>query len=69
MDQEFYSIKELAVIFGVNPITIRRAIHNGHIPAIRIGDKKKSPYRISRKLVDSIHKNEILKLLKSVDYN
>lgn len=67
MEQEFYSIKEVAVIFGVNEMTIRRAIHKGFIPAIRIGDKKKSPYRISRNLIDSIHRNELNRYIKCVD--
>jgi excisionase family DNA binding protein len=61
MDCEFYSIKETAVIFGVNEITIRRAIHNGFIIAIRIGNSKKSPYRISRKSIEAIHNSIILK--------
>lgn len=55
MNQEFYSIKELAVIFHVHENTIRRAIKNGHIIAIRIGDKKRSPYRISKRSIDAIH--------------
>ena len=57
IDIEFYSIKEVAVIFNVHPNTIRNAIKNGYINAIRIGDKKKSPYRISRKSIDQIHIN------------
>lgn len=61
---EFLSIKEVAVIFGVHPITIRRAIAKGWIKAIRMSDKKKSPYRISKKLIDSIHKEQIFKHLR-----
>ncbi len=60
MDQEFYSIKEIAVIFSVSHITIRRAIRKGFIAAIRIGDGKKSPYRISKKTIETIHNNLIL---------
>ena len=58
---EFYSIKEAAVIFGVNEVTIRRAIKKGFIIAIRIGDSKRSPYRISRKSIEQIHAGIILK--------
>lgn len=61
MEPEFYSIKETAVIFGVNEVTIRRAIKMGFIIAIRIGNSKKSPYRISRKSIEAIHASIILK--------
>lgn len=59
MEQEFLSIKEVAVIFGVHPITIRRAILAGHIKAIRLSEKRKSPYRISKQLIESIHKSQV----------
>jgi hypothetical protein len=55
MEAEFVSIKEAAVIFAVNEVTIRRAIQRGFLVAIRIGDGKKSPYRISRKSINDIH--------------
>ena len=55
MEQEFLSIKEVAVIFAVNEVTIRRAIHKGLIVAVKIGDGKRSPYRISRKSIEQIH--------------
>lgn len=55
MQPEFYSIKQVAVIFSVHEITIRRAIHQGYIEAVKIGDGDRSPYRISRKCIDAIH--------------
>lgn len=55
MEQEFLSIKEVAVIFGVHHTTIRRAIKKGFLIALRVGDAKKSPYRISRKAIEQIH--------------
>ena len=55
MEQEFYSIKELAVVFAVHHSTIRRAIKKGFIIAIRVGEGNKSPYRISKKNIDQIH--------------
>lgn len=58
---EFLSIKETASIFGVSELTIRRAIRKNLIVAIRIGDGKKSPYRISKKIIDDIHQGQILK--------
>ena len=57
---EFLSIKEAAAIFGVSELTIRRAIRKNLIIAIRIGDGKKSPYRISKKIIDDIHQGQIL---------
>lgn len=57
MASEFVSIKELAVIFAVHEVTIRRAIAKGFIEAVRIGDGKRSPYRISRKSIDAIHQS------------
>ena len=53
--QEFLSIKEVAVIFAVDESTIRRAIKRGWIVAIKIGEGKRSPYRISRVSIDHIH--------------
>lgn len=61
MDQEFFSIKEVAVIFAVNEATIRRAIKRGWIVAFRIGDGKRSPYRISIKSIENLHLNLVLK--------
>ncbi len=62
MQPEFLSVKEVSVIFGVNEITIRRAIKNGWIIAIKIGDGKKSPYRISKKSIEAIHESIIRNL-------
>ena len=55
MISEFYSVKEVAVIFSVSELTIRRAIRKGWICAIRVGDSKKSPYRISKLSIKAIH--------------
>jgi excisionase family DNA binding protein len=61
MEAEFYSIKEVAAIFSTSEVTIRRAIKAGFIIAIRLGNSKKSPYRISRKSIEAIHTSIILK--------
>lgn len=42
----FFTIKELAERIRVHPITIRRAIKNGYINALRTGSGSKSAYRI-----------------------
>jgi DNA-binding transcriptional MerR regulator len=62
MDSEFYSIKEVAQIFSVNEVTIRRAIRKGFLIAIRIGNAPKSPYRVSKKSIEAIHQSIIMKL-------
>jgi excisionase family DNA binding protein len=59
MQQEFYSIKEVASIFAVHEITIRRALKKGYLVAIRIGGGKRSPYRISKKEIEAIHHSMI----------
>ncbi len=64
MKQEFYSIKEVAIIFAVHEITIRRAINKGFLNAIRVGDAKRSPYRVSKKVIDLIH-DSLIKSLAS----
>jgi excisionase family DNA binding protein len=55
IEPEFLSIKEASVVFSVTEVTIRRAIQKGFLIAIRIGDGKKSPYRISKKAIEDIH--------------
>jgi hypothetical protein len=64
VNPEFYSIKEVASIFAVNEITIRRAIKKGWIVAIKIGEGKRSPYRISKRSIENIHQNLILSKIK-----
>ncbi len=64
MYPEFLTIKETAVIFSVHPNTIRRAIKEGYLIAIRIGKGPRSPYRISRKSVEAIHGSIIKELAK-----
>lgn len=55
MEPEFYSIKEVACIFSVHPNTIYLAIRKGFLVAVRIGNGKRSPYRISKKSIEAIH--------------
>ncbi len=62
MEKEFYSIIETSIIFGVHQNTIRNAVKKGFLIAIRIGNGKKSPYRISRKEIDAIHHSIIKEL-------
>lgn len=64
MQVEFLTIKEVAVIFGVHSSTIRRAIKNKFLVAIRVGNGPRSPYRISIKSIEAIH-GSIIKNLAS----
>ena len=59
-EKEFYSVKEIAVIFGCHHTTIRRAVKLGFIVAIRLGNGKRSPYRISKQSIEKIHQTIIL---------
>jgi len=59
MEKEFLSIHETSIIFGVHENTIYTWIRKGFIIAIRIGNKPKSPYRISRKSIQAIHESII----------
>lgn len=62
MEREFLTIKEVAVIFSCHPNTIRRAVRLGYLIAIRVGNGKRSPYRISKKSVDMIHDSILKKM-------
>ncbi len=55
MIQEFYSIKEVAIILGVHESTVRRAVKRKILPFMRIGIGHKSPYRISKKIFEQMH--------------
>lgn len=59
MESEFLSIKEVASILKCHPQTIRRAIKGNLLPFIRIGKLPKSPYRISRSVIDAIHQGSV----------
>lgn len=65
MGSEFLSIKEVAKLFNCHHTTIRRAIKLGHIVAIRLGTKKKSPYRISVKCIEEIHSAILFQFTKN----
>ena len=62
MEKEFLSIKETAELFSVHINTIYTWIEKGFIVANRIGNKPKSPYRISRRSIDKIHESIIKKM-------
>ena len=57
MEKEFLSIREVSEIFSIHINTVYTWIESGFIIAIRLGNKPKSPFRISRKAIDEIHKS------------
>lgn len=65
-ENEFYTVNETADLFHTHPTTIRRAIKQGFLIAIRLGLGKKSPYRISRKSIEAIHISIIKELATKV---
>ena len=46
MKPKFYCVKEFALELGVHPNTIRRAIKKGKISALKLGQGKRTIYRI-----------------------
>jgi excisionase family DNA binding protein len=64
MEKEFLTIKEAAEVFNVHQNTIYAWIKKGFIVSIRIGDKKKSPYRLSRRAVEQVHKAILIEMSK-----
>lgn len=51
---EYLSPKEFAALIGVHYNTVLRAIKSGKLGAFRIGDGKKSSFRIARSEINRI---------------
>lgn len=51
---DFYSVKEFAAKLGKHPSSIRRAIKNNLLHAIRVGQSKKASYSIPRTEIERI---------------
>lgn len=66
MYKDFYSVKEFAEKMGVCTRTIRRAIENGRIIAIRIGPSEGSPYRIPHTEIERMAIVDIKEVLKKI---
>ena len=49
----FYSVTEVATIFGMSPMTVYRAISAGEFPAVRIRGRLIIPARAVDEMVDA----------------
>lgn len=54
MDSQYFTVKEFAALVKVSPLSIRRAIKEGRISAIRIGSSKNAEYRIPATQIDRL---------------
>jgi len=54
MNKAFYSIKEFAEIVSLKPKTIWKAIRAGKISAFRIGNSRRSEYRIAASEIERL---------------
>lgn len=62
--KSFYSIQEFAEKLSVSPDTIRRAIKNGRISAIRAGSSKRGAFRIAYSEIDRLAKIDLQGIVK-----
>ena len=48
MPDEYLSVAQVAEVMGLHTNTIRKYIRTGIIPAIKLGEHRNSPFRVSR---------------------
>lgn len=63
---DFFSIKEFASKVGVHENTIRRAIKNGKISAVKMGSGTRSHYRIAKTEIDRIALVDMEKMIEKM---
>lgn len=64
--EEFYTVMQLSEILSVHPVTIKRAIKNGHIQAFRTGIGKKSHYRIPKTEISRLAEFSMADIIKNL---
>lgn len=52
--ESFLSIKEFAGLLGVHPNTVRRAIKSGRVMGFKLGEGRRSVYRIPRTEINKV---------------
>lgn len=60
----YLSIREVSELVGMHPNTIRRAIKNGKISSIRMGEGKNASYRIPRSELDRLAVVDLKKIFE-----
>lgn len=63
----YLSVKEVSEIVGLHPNTIRKAIKNGKISSIRMGEGKNSAFRIPRSELDRLAVVDLKNIFKIKD--
>jgi excisionase family DNA binding protein len=66
MDDAFFTIKEFADKLKIHPSTVRRAIKNGRISAIKVGAEKRPLYRIPCSEIDRIALFDLREMMKKI---
>jgi len=66
MEEEFFTVEELANILKVHANTIRRSIKKGRINAFRAGSGSTSPFRISKSELNRIRVMDFEVTLKNM---
>jgi excisionase family DNA binding protein len=52
-ESKFYSVAEVAAMFGLSPMTMYRAIADGAFPAVRIRDRLIVPARAIEEMIEA----------------
>ncbi len=65
MTDQFYTVKELASLLRVHPATIRRGINSGRISGFRVGQGKKSTFRIYKSELERMAAFDIQNIIEA----